>query len=83
MENNTQLQSNNSPITSEITERLNKFFTNETKIKDFIQILREYNKSVVLLSLSHPDILTYAEDIREGYYWANLFADILEDRKDF
>ena len=41
MENNTQLQSNNSPITSEITERLNKFFTNETKIKDFIQILRE------------------------------------------
>lgn len=83
MENNTQLQSNNSPITSEITERLNKFFTNETKIKDFIQILREYNKIVVLLSLSHPDILTYAEDIREGYYWANLFADILEDRKDF
>ena len=83
MENNTQLQSNNSPITSEITERLNKFFTNETKIKDFIQILREYNKIVVLLSLSHPDRLTYAEDIREGYYWANLFADILEDRKDF
>lgn len=83
MENNTQLQSNNSPITSEIIERLNKFFTNETKIKDFIQILREYNKIVVLLSLSHPDILTYAEDIREGYYWANLFADILEDRKDF
>lgn len=66
MENNTQLQSNNSPITSEITERLNKFFTNETKIKDFIQILREYNKIVVLLSLSHPDILRYAEDVREG-----------------
>ena len=55
----------------------------DTNIKVFAQTLREYNKNVILLSLSHPDILTYAEDIREGYYWANLFADILEDRKDF
>ena len=83
MKKNTQLQSNNNPITKEVAERLNKFFTNDTNIKVFAQTLREYNKNVILLSLSHPDILTYAEDIREGYYWANLFADILEDRKDF
>ena len=63
MENNTQLQSNNSPITSEITERLNKI--------------------VVLLSLSHPDILRYAEDVREGYYWANLFTEVLDGKEDF
>ena len=83
MENNTQLQSNNSPITSEITERLNKFFTNETKIKDFIQILREYNKIVVLLSLSPPAILRYAEDVREGHYWANLFTEVLDGKENF
>ena len=84
VKNSSLCSTSNSEETAkkELTEQINKFFSKELEVEGFAQIIRDYNRYVILIALSHPDLERYAGDIREGYYWTNLFADYIERKED-